>query len=133
MTFNHYLAVYGTLKQPYGNHALIKQAGLTFIGKDATVDPIYHMSADYGYPTVFKNGLDKIGCEIYGFNDFDEITRIDGLEGHPRWYKREEVPFTIVDSAWIYLQESPNYTGTSSGPELLRSEEDPSIAYWSNI
>ena len=98
------LFVYGTLRQGQGNHRLIQRC--EFIGMAATVRA-YTMKAS-GIPFVLKDPpRTHIRGEVYRL-DTRELSSVDRLEGHPRNYRREEIPVLIDGqdfpvSAWIYF------------------------------
>lgn len=93
------LAVYGTLKRPYGNHRLIQDAKLQFVGTAYTNNEEFFMQGG-GFPYVYHPVPDGVGerirVELYAFEDDNQIRSIDRLEGHPDWYRRTAFPF-IVD------------------------------------
>jgi gamma-glutamylcyclotransferase (GGCT)/AIG2-like uncharacterized protein YtfP len=98
------VAVYGTLRRGFGNHGLLE--GSQMIGEGNTVDG-FTMRAR-GIPYVSKNGQTQIKVEVYSV---DEVTLddLDSLEGHPRWYKREEVDVKLdngkYERAYMYLMD----------------------------
>lgn len=106
----HYLAVYGTLKRPYGNHALIRDANLPFVMEAVTKDASFAMLGG-GFPYVHE-GYDgqgeQICVELYSWETLTSIRNIDRLEGHPSWYCRKEFPFITSSgeevTAWMYVQ-----------------------------
>lgn len=103
--------VYGTLKHGFGNHrALLRDA--TFVGKGTTILP-FVMRSNGGFPVVLRHRADEseiahnISGEIYEVND-RTLAQLDGLEGHPNWYEREEVTVDVADtgvqqSCWMYI------------------------------
>jgi len=102
--------VYGTLKQGYGNHYVMQEAGGKFIGKAMTLDDFYIMGGG-GIPYVIesddKEKSSAICGELYKVKNFEPL---DTLEGHPSFYRRELIEAVkengeIVD-AWMYF-----YTG----------------------
>jgi gamma-glutamylaminecyclotransferase len=103
--------VYGTLKHGFGNHrALLRDA--TFVGKGTTILP-FVMRSNGGFPVVLRHRADETGLahnisgEIYEVDD-TVLRQLDGLEGHPNWYEREEVAVDVADtgvqqSCWMYI------------------------------
>lgn len=98
MNTQHLLAVYGTLRKGYGNHRLLN--GARFIRDQWLAGFIM---CGTSIPFVFSSRLpgQEIKIEIYEV-DQKTLERIDRLEGHPNWYRREMVE-TDVGRAWIYL------------------------------
>ena len=103
------VAVYGTLREGFGNHRLL--AGSEFIGKTKT-EPIFTM---YGsaIPWIVAGGNTAITVEVY---EVDEVTmrNLDRLEGYPYYYDRKEVSTEFGD-AWIYFREEPGKDEIPSG------------------
>ena len=99
-------AVYGTLRKGFGNHHYLE--GATFVGKGVTKDK-YTLRAR-GIPFVGKTPRHNVTVEVYDVSDERMIRDIDALEGHPQWYKREEIPVILQDGsevmAWLYFMES---------------------------
>jgi gamma-glutamylcyclotransferase (GGCT)/AIG2-like uncharacterized protein YtfP len=102
--------VYGTLKHGYGNHrALLSGDDSTFIGKGTTVHP-FRMKTTTGFPVVMHRGEQNnhpVAGELYEVTA-SVLRNLDRLEGHPRWYRREEVLVDIENtgvqqSAWMYI------------------------------
>ena len=83
----HLVFVYGTLKKGFSNHRLLASSEL--LGAAQTVK-MYAMYST-GVPIVVKDeSISPIFGELYRV---DEVTLVylDSLEGHPDWYRREEV------------------------------------------
>ena len=104
----HLLAVYGTLKKGNSNyyHYLSKAS---YIGKGKSVDKI-RMVGD-GIPFALpKNGKGhNIAVDVFAVNS-KTLKAVDGLEGHPTWYKREKTLITLDNgqqvSAWLYFNDT---------------------------
>lgn len=140
------LAVYGTLKEGYGNHRLIEQAGLDkedFSGY--TLEDTYIMTGG-GFPFVFRADLEHderthVQVELYSFDTIDQIRYIDSLEGHPNWYKREVVNLYDEESAtirpaWMYLQPQesiPNLPCKHPSITTRKSESGHKVSTWSAV
>ena len=101
--------VYGTLKRGHGNHVLLR--GSDFLGPSLTKE-IYTMYRS-GIPFVSKSpGTTRVIGELY---NVDELTlnHLDMLEGHPTWYKREQINVDYISNegemestkAWLYFNE----------------------------
>lgn len=94
--------VYGTLKEGYGNHRLIQHAKK--LG-NYTIPAGAYCLLDLGwYPGVVHQhqlGLTTpVTGEVYEIDD-NTAGAVDGLEGYPDLYSREEIE-TPYGSAWIY-------------------------------
>lgn len=109
------VAVYGTLRAGFGNHRLLE--GSTFLGEGNTIDG-FTMRAR-GIPYVSKNGDTNIKVEVYSVDDVT-LEDLDSLEGHPNWYRREEVDIKLDngknEKAWMYLMEERAVDGVSVVP-----------------
>lgn len=101
---NQLVAVYGTLKQGFGNHRLL--ANSNFIGSGTTSNK-YRLCIS-GLPFMIAGEHEEgnnVAVELYDCNPF-EMYDLDLLEGHPRFYKREKVDVSVNDktySAWVYF------------------------------
>lgn len=97
--------VYGSLRIGFGNHSNFL-GNSDFIGKAKTL-PQYSIFSLGPFPGVIKNGETSIQGEIYSVTE-EELGRLDSLESHPNWYKREVIE-TDKGDAWIYLLDSERY------------------------
>jgi len=99
----HILFVYGTLKREFSNHYFLRNSD--FLGWAKTAQR-YGLYVDE-YPLVYEEDpVSPIIGEAYRI-DGDTLKHIDGLEGHPDHYHREQVEI-ILDTgercnAWIYF------------------------------
>jgi len=86
--------VYGTLKSGHHNHDLIgnsKQvAEMTVLGFK-----MYQRGIPYMIRT--DNHEDKVLGEVYEVDD-RTLKSLDQLEGHPNWYRREDVSVIKLDT-----------------------------------
>lgn len=114
------IAVYGTLRAGFGNHRLMEDS--TLVGSGLTKEK-YTMYAS-GIPYVDKDEpTSRIRVEVYDVKD-EDLPSIDSLEGHPSWYRREEIPVELDNGeevdAWLYFmpgvgKNSGNLTKIESG------------------
>ena len=106
------IAVYGTLRRNNGNHTLLANDGVSFVGK-GTCMVSGKMYSNGGFPILsFKEEQANPVVEVY---DVDEKTmlRVDRLEGYvspeDHWYNRTAVPVLLDNGteteAWIYHQD----------------------------
>lgn len=108
--------VYGTLKKGFGNNYLLRDS--KFIGEATTVEK-YALYIS-GIPFVTKDEkISHIQGEVFEVTK-ETLLKLDSLEGHPNWYKREEIFVTLNKSkkklkAWIYFNPTPGGTLEPSG------------------
>lgn len=92
------VAVYGSLRQGMGNHRILDGAEL--VGQYDVVMRAKMISLG-GFPGLLKDDdFSPVTIEVYEVNDCI-LDRLDRLEGHPTFYKREETG-TPAGGAWIY-------------------------------
>lgn len=105
---NILVAAYGTLREGYGNNRLIPEG--CHIGLGKTVEK-YTMTSS-GIPFVSKKPTTQIVVDVYSIDE-DTLKRLDRLEGHPDWYKREIIPILMntskVVNAWLYFNEDAHH------------------------
>jgi len=106
----HTLFVYGTLKRNCSNSYFLQSA--QYLGEGRTQEQ-YAMYVQ-GIPYVLKTEQRYcIHGELYAIST-ETLKRLDALEGHPDWYRREQVAILDADdlivTAWMYLY--PDRVGT---------------------
>lgn len=99
----HLIFVYGTLMAGCGNHRLLD--GATLIG-DVRTTPDFTMLHLGGFPGVVREGTTSIIGELYEVDDPDMLNRLDRLEGHPTFYRREEITIDDGRKVEVYLLPS---------------------------
>lgn len=104
----HNLFVYGSLKSGYWNNALLRFA--EFVGNDETVSDDYDLRCWGSYPAVYKGGPTKVKGELYIVDD-ETFAQVDGLEGYPTFYNREEVELASGVTAWMYYIDEEDREG----------------------
>ena len=98
------IAVYGTLKKGYSNYyGYLTKA--KHIGRGKTEDK-YPLIVE-GLPYLLNNkGVGhNVEVDVFKVSDM-QLKNVDALEGHPRWYKRIQVPIKLKNSTlncWIYF------------------------------
>lgn len=92
--------VYGSLRQGCGNydHYLTKSE---YLGS-TQLEGFEMVSLGY-FPAIY-HGVGSVVVEAYMVDDLT-FEQLDGLEGHPNWYVREEVE-TSLGKGWVYVLES---------------------------
>ena len=102
-----FVFVYGTLKKGFGNHSLLHSA--TLIEKNCKTQEHYSMTSS-GVPFVHHSPKQTtIKGELYKVNK-NTLHMLDGLEGHPEWYKRQMVWISDayggpLAKAWLYFND----------------------------
>lgn len=102
----HVVAVYGTLKQGHGNHDRFLGSA-HYLGSGVTEDRYPLVVNGLPYLLDAKGRGLKVEVELYSVSD-GLLGRLDGLEGHPGWYRRELIPIVLdgtgeTCNAWVYL------------------------------
>ena len=115
--------VYGTLKRGFSNNRYL--AGSKFLGTARTKEK-FALYSD-GLPfLIMTESISEIHGELYQVDDLT-LQILDDLEGHPDWYRREQVEICLDDGnhsvmkAWVY------FTLGTGGGKLI-----PSGIYTSN-
>jgi len=100
--------VYGTLKQGFHNHRVMKHAGGEFVG-EATLSGATMYSLG-GFPGIVLDDSDNtVVGEVYSVKDFAPL---DYLEGYPSFYDRKVVE-TSLGKAWVYFLPQSSVKGLS--------------------
>lgn len=129
------VAVYGTLKHGYGNYNAYLKGQSIYMGGGETYSqfPLIINGLPYLSP---KKGIGKnVVVDVFRVDD-ETFANLDRLEGHPRWYVREETDIVMEDgevvSAWVYFNDiktenlthhksyEPTPIGTFNFPEPLQ-------------
>ena len=114
--------VYGTLKKGFSNHRLLASSELLGVAQTVKMYAMYST----GLPIVVKDeAVSPIFGELYRV---DEVTLayLDSLEGHPDWYRREEVEVLLeaegegqhIEQSWLYFNLDKRGTLVPSGKYL---------------
>lgn len=93
----HKVFVYGSLKQGFHNFRLLHDA--PFIGVDKTKGTLLDLGS---FPGLLAEGQTTIHGEVYEV-DGRSLARLDRLEGHPDFYKREFHTLESGQQAWVYF------------------------------
>ena len=89
---SEYVMVYGTLMRGCANHAFLKSS--KFMTTAVTVDA-YCMTVGCVPFVSARTPQSHINGEVYKV-DRKTLTKLDRLEGHPRWYERKKT--TVMDN-----------------------------------
>ena len=102
--------VYGTLQSGCSNNRLLTDSKL--LGS-AETEEMYYMSVSGSIPFVNKDiHSTTIKGEVWEVKDIDAFQRIDSLESHPEWYRREIINVNLkgkVVKAWIYFNDETSH------------------------
>lgn len=97
------MAFYGTIKLGFGNNRVIYNAKKAYIGTGITKEK-YAMYR-HGIPFVIKEPKTPIVVDVFEV-EASNLPRIDSLEGHPNWYRRELIPVLVNGKelqCWLYF------------------------------
>ena len=110
------VGVYGTLMSGEYNHSVMAVAE----GVPVTDCWVEGKLYDLGSFPGLKEGKGMVRCELFVTKT---LAPLDSLEGHPRFYKRKEVPLYLdenkdleVCKAWVYF-----YNDTPPEENLIRN------------
>jgi gamma-glutamylaminecyclotransferase len=105
------VAVYGTLKQGHANHERHLGEAI-YVGSGVTAARYPLVVSGLPYLLDKKGTGHHVEVEVYEVSDA-ELARLDGLEGHPQWYRRSTVPIKLDNGntryAWVYLMPDMSY------------------------
>jgi gamma-glutamylaminecyclotransferase len=113
-----YVAAYGTLRKGYSNNRLMNLSGNFYVGAGITKEKYAMYSS--GIPFVIKEPKTPIVVDVFEV-DSANLPRIDSLEGHPNWYRRELIPVLVNGKelqCWLYFMTDDrvkNYKFISTG------------------
>lgn len=102
------VAVYGSLKQGFGNHRLLEGSKLLGHTETRPEWTMYNLGA---FPALMKGGNTQIFIEVYEVSD-ETFEDLDCLEGYPKFYTREVID-TKYGDAWIYFIDGCSRTSMS--------------------
>ncbi len=105
------VAVYGTLKKGFhNNHAYLSNS--KFLGKGYTQDKYPLVVSGLPYLIDKKGKGTNVRVDVFKVDD-KTFKDLDLLEGHPRWYRRRQIPINVnnkVINAWIYFNPTEEHT-----------------------
>jgi gamma-glutamylcyclotransferase (GGCT)/AIG2-like uncharacterized protein YtfP len=108
----HYVFVYGTLKEGYYNHELLKDSEFIACAKTKDKYPMVNTEEYFPYLINDKGYGYHIEGEVYRVNQLT-LLALDQLEGYPELYTREQIKIIsggIELSAIVYfVKEDINY------------------------
>lgn len=111
----HLVFVYGSLKTGFHNHRLLTDCGATPLGV-AVTDGRYLLLKGAAFPFLIKPAdlpnvdisawCAPVAGELYRVNDAC-LARLDQLEGHPEFYRRETITVNTGVQCWAYFLTEP--------------------------
>ena len=107
------VAVYGSLKQGYGNHGVMQRAGGQLVSTEVIHG--FNMYSLGGFPGI-KPGNGSIHIEVYTVEDMQPLDYLEGYNpNNPMGglYNRTTIQ-TSTGAAWIYI-----YNGHVSASSLI--------------
>ena len=118
----HLIFAYGTLKRDYGNSRVFSGGRGEFVASGVTEDKFVMTTG--GFPRVYRptdalpawavSQAAPVRGDLWRADD-EALASCDRIEGHPDWYKREEVDVwidgTIVVKAWLYIMPAKKASG----------------------
>ena len=100
------IAVYGTLKKGYSNyHNYLTNS--KYVGGGKTQDKYPLLIEGLPYMVNKKGTGHNVSVDVFKVSN-SVFANIDRLEGHPKWYKRIQVPIIVKGktlSCWIYFND----------------------------
>ncbi len=91
--------VYGTLMTDQPNHRLLTRARR--IG-DARTEPCFDLLDLGSFPGMTRGGSTSVRGEVYDV-DRETLAALDRLEGHPRFYRRENIRLHGGENVTTYI------------------------------
>jgi gamma-glutamylcyclotransferase (GGCT)/AIG2-like uncharacterized protein YtfP len=97
-------AVYGTLRQGFGNNRLLQNEYSEYLGTQTLTAP-FRMVSMGGFPGMISTpGKEStITIEVFRVTNPTVEARLDRLEGYPGWYDKQTIN-TEWGKAFIYTQ-----------------------------
>ena len=99
------IAVYGTLKKGYSNYNTYLRTA-KYVGSGVTADKYPLIIEGLPYMVNEKGVGHDVEVDVFKVDNMS-FKMIDRLEGHPKWYKRKEIPIKLKDgrrlTCWLYF------------------------------
>lgn len=100
------IAVYGTLRRGFGNYQYLL-SDQKFIGEEVIELPLKMVSLG-GFPGLIPSeDMHSNVIEVFEIDE-EAFRSVDGLEGYPHFYNRQEIK-TKFGKAWIYYLSDGYY------------------------
>ena len=105
------VAVYGTLKQGFGNSHLLKTSKFVEAGRTKSRYPLVVDGLPYLFEEEGRG--QQVRVEVYDVSH-RVLARLDSLEGHPAFYERKQIDIELDDwsetKAWVYFARNASCT-----------------------
>lgn len=143
-----YVFVYGTLKNGFCRHTVLKDSG-RLIGEGYTLDEdfiMYRMAKQYGFPIGMRTEFSSINGHLQGevfLVRTKKLVELDFIESNGTMYYREQIPIVVTTAdtkkratvnAWTFLgipsYWKPKFIGEVKICDLLRKNKDPQFKYY---
>jgi len=126
---NNKIAVYGTLRQGYGNHRY-HIGGAKFLGEGHTLPDYRMLTVGFPFAVPVEEGTGhRLLVEVYEVDEEQEA-RVDALEGYPGWYSKDEITVVIdgkpIEGVSMYTMNAEEAYGDKVMPN------DNNICDWAN-
>ena len=95
----HVIFAYGTLRHGQGNHGLLAAAQACGAAQTRVGYHLYYLGA---YPGMVHEADGYVVGELYAVDD-DTLARIDALEEHPDYYRRQRIHLDDGREVWAWL------------------------------
>lgn len=106
--------VYGTLREGRGNHPLLGPTAVKVC--DGTISARLYMVHTLPMITHAESPDDRVVGEVWELDGPNRLADVDALEGHPNWYRRQEIPVHMTDTeltgtvlAWAYFMRPEEF------------------------
>lgn len=100
---NKLYAVYGTLKEGFGNHYILNNSSLVHRG---FVSIPFKMVSLGGFPGLIPDIIkNSIFLEIYEVDSDETEARLDRLEGYPNFYDKYVIDTPVGEANVYYLKD----------------------------
>ena len=107
-----FIFIYGSLKQGFGNHRVLQELGLEFVGNGITSEAVFDLVDLGAFPGLVKGEFHVAG-EVYEVSEDIEnaaLRILDRFEGTPSFYRRATITVNrMKEPDWIKETETETY------------------------
>lgn len=116
------IGVYGTLRKGFGNHGLLIRCGAKYVGIGHTKELMKLVAS--GIPFLSRESkVSHVIIEVYEIPN-ENLHLVDGLEGHPDWYKRDYTTIIMEDKSELDVQVYFNEVSAKESRNVLIESGD---------